>query len=162
MTKAAPMHDKEEQRIASLHKTGLLDSGGSERFDKITALATQTFKVETSVVSLVDTDRQWFLSSCGLDEKETARDVAFCAHAINEKTIMVVNDARADPRFKDNPLVTEHPHIRFYAGAVINDPEGLPLGTLCIFDPEPREFSMQDQNTLRTMANLVEQGIFGL
>jgi len=156
----APLHTNEEERIASLRKTGLLDSTPDPRFDDITKLAASTFEVTTAVVSLIDVDRQWFLSSCGLSASETSRDVAFCAHTINEDQFMVVGDAQADPRFMNNPLVTSDPYIRFYAGVIISDPSGLPLGTLCIFDPKPRMFGMQEQNTLRMMAKMLGQEIF--
>jgi len=156
---AAP-HAREEERLEALKATGLLDSAPQQRFDRLTELAKGTFDVETAVISLVDADRQWFLSTCGLDAKETSRDVAFCAHTIHEDDYLVVEDASNDPRFKGNPLVTSGPYIRFYAGAVLRNPEGLPLGTLCLLDPSPRSMSLQELNTLRTMVRLVEGEIF--
>ncbi|KGE03851.1 GAF domain-containing protein [Pseudohaliea rubra] len=153
-------HDRESERLASLRATGLLDAQPEARFDRFTELAQTVFDVATAVISLVDADRQWFLSKCGLDADETSRDIAFCAHSIHEDQYLVVEDASEDPRFKDNPLVTSDPYIRFYAGAVLRDPTGLPLGTLCIFDPQPRSMTLRDRNALVSMARMVEHEIY--
>lgn len=156
----AAAHLREEERISSLYASNLLDSEPGARFDRITRLAQTVFGVETATISLIDINRQWFLSKCGLDTKETSRDIAFCAHAILEDEILVIEDARTDPRFKDNTLVTGPPYIRFYAGAVLRDPEGLPLGTLCVFDPHPRSMSEKDQRTLLALVDVAQHEIF--
>src|SRR4051812_31023959 len=107
----------EAARIASLYMYGILDSRFEERFDRLTRLAAGIFKTPIALISLVDKDRQWLKSSHGLSERQTSRNVAFCAHAIKTPDVMVVPDATGDERFKSNPLVTAGPHIRFYAGA---------------------------------------------
>lgn len=125
------------------------------RFDQIVELARVLFDVPIALVTLVDRDRQWFKARCGLGVRETDRDVAFCAHAIQEDTIFVVEDALEDVRFRDNPLVTGEPHIRFYAGAILKSVNGYPLGTLCIIDRKPRKFSRADQTKLISLSKFV-------
>jgi EAL domain-containing protein (putative c-di-GMP-specific phosphodiesterase class I)/GGDEF domain-containing protein len=155
----APLHPRETERLQSLQSTQLLDSDPSIRFDVITQLASNVFNVPIALVSLVDSNRQWFLSRCGLSNKETHRDDAFCAHAILEEELLVVEDARAHPIFKHNALVVGEPRIQFYAGAVIRDANNLPLGTLCILDQSPRKFSEQERCSLIAMAKLVRHEI---
>nr|QQZ50907.1 GAF domain-containing protein [Phenylobacterium glaciei] len=108
---------EEPDRIAALQGLGILDTAPEAIFDSLTQLAALTFNAPVALVSLVDIDRQWFKSCIGLDVSETGRDVAFCDHAIRQDQAMVVLDARQDQRFRDNPLVTGAPSIRFYAGA---------------------------------------------
>jgi hypothetical protein len=118
---------KEElHRLQVLKSYLILDSEREEAFDRITGIASRFFDVPIALVSLVDLGRQWFMSNRGLGSvRETPRKDAFCAHAIlNKNNILIVNDARVDFRFKDNPLVTGPPHIRFYAGAPLICPEG--------------------------------------
>ncbi|AGH45562.1 sensor domain-containing phosphodiesterase [Paraglaciecola psychrophila] len=155
----APFHQREGERLKSLHATKLLDSDHSERFDVITVLAATVFKVPTALISLVDSDRQWFLSCHGLEGDETHRDRAFCSHAINEKELLVVEDTQSHPIFKNHPLVTGKPYIRFYAGAVIRGEDTLPLGTLSIIDQVPRKFYEQERQSFLSMAKLVRQEI---
>jgi len=146
----------ETARLMSLHSLRILDTPAEDRFDRITRMAKRLFGVQTCLVSLVDTHRQWFKSKQGLDACETSRDISFCGHAILSDEIFVVSDASLDPRFSDNPLVTDAPSIRFYAGCPIRGPQGYHIGTLCLIDPEPREMSADDEATLRDMAGLVE------
>jgi len=153
-------HPRETERLHSLLSTQLLDSDPSGRFDTITELASNVFNVPVALVTLVDANRQWFLSNCGFAGQETHRDDAFCAHAIHEKELLVVEDASSHPNFKHNPLVTGAPYIRFYAGAVIRDDNDLPLGTLCIIDMKPRKVSEQERLSLISMAKLIRQEIF--
>jgi diguanylate cyclase (GGDEF)-like protein len=155
--KIADFPAQEEQRIEALHSLQILDSAPEERFDRLTRLARRLFGVPIAVVSLVDANRQWFKSCIGLDASETSRDVSFCAHAILGSDVLVVNDAAADERFSDNPLVTGPPHIRFYAGCPISTPKGYKLGTLCLIDSAPREFDEDDQALLRDLGMMVEQ-----
>jgi sigma-B regulation protein RsbU (phosphoserine phosphatase) len=108
-------------------------------------------------ISLVDSDRQWFKSSCGLDVIQTPRAVSFCGHAILSDEPMVVPDAAEDVRFHDNPLVTGEPHIRFYAGHPLNGPGGEKVGTLCIADRRPRNLEASEFEALREMARIVER-----
>ncbi|KAL7512785.1 hypothetical protein ACHAXN_010769 [Cyclotella atomus] len=145
----------EELRVATLRKTGLLDSSFEERFDRITRLAKSMFNVPIALVSLVDSDRQWFKACCGLPEgvRETPRDHAFCAHAILQDDVFVVPDAFQDERFADNPLVSGPPHVRFYAGYPLKIPVQddkcgcgtVSIGTICIIDSKPRDFSRVDE-----------------
>ena len=147
--------DTEDERIAELRSLLLLDSSPEERFDRITRVAKQLFNVPIALISLVDTDRQWFKSCVGLDASETGRDVSFCGHAILGDHVFVVENALKDIRFSDNPLVVGGPEIRFYAGAPIAMPSGNKLGTLCIISPEVREFGPDQEALLNDLAKIV-------
>jgi len=147
----------EASRLAALRTTQLLDTPPEERFDRVTRLAARLFDVPICLVSLIDSDRQWFKSCYGLDARETGRDISFCGHAILGSNLFVVENALTDERFADNPLVTGAPDIRFYAGAPLADLEGYRLGTLCLIDSEPRSFSEQDQQSLRDFADIIER-----
>jgi two-component sensor histidine kinase len=136
MTQARP-HPREEARLAALQSYGILDTEADPSFDTVTALAARICAAKIALVSLVDKERQWFKSRKGMEEEETGRDVALCAHAILLDEPLVVPDTHADPRFADNPLCTEGP-VRFYAGVQLVGSENLPLGTLCVIDPSPR------------------------
>lgn len=146
----------ETQRLVSLHSLRVLDSAPETRFDRITSMAKRLFDVDICLVSLVDSNRQWFKSRQGLSACETSREVSFCGHAILEERAFVIEDTHADPRFADNPLVTDAPHIRFYAGYPVHGPGGHRIGTLCLIDPLPREFPEKDRETLRDFALLVD------
>jgi diguanylate cyclase (GGDEF)-like protein len=150
-----PLPPREEERLAALRGYEVLDGPSSEGFDRLTQLSSQLFGVPIAVISLVDQDRQWFLSRTGLNACQTDREVAFCAHAICQDDVLVVEDACQDPRFRDNPLVTDAPGIRFYAGAPLITAEGHALGTLCVIDTQPRHFSGTDQRMLRQLARMV-------
>ena len=124
-------------------------------FDDITRLAAYVCQTPIAVISLVDRDRQWFKARVGLGPRETSRDCAFCAHAILQDTPLSVPDAMADERFADNPLVTDEPYIRLYAGAPLITPEGFKLGTLCVIDRAPRTLSPEQLAVLRMLSNQV-------
>lgn len=147
--------DREAARLEALRQYRILDTPAESDYDDITALAAYICDAPIALISLIDADRQWFKSKVGLEVDETARDVSFCTHAIQEIGIMVVNDARQDERFAANPLVTCAPNIRFYAGVPLMTPEGLPLGTLCVIDHEPRELSVAQEKTLEALARQV-------
>jgi PAS domain S-box-containing protein len=150
------MRTPEEERMAALQSLGILDTPPEAIFDHITRLAALTFGTSIAIVSLVDVDRQWFKSCVGLDVSETDRDVAFCDHAIRQDEVMVVLDASLDPRFRENPLVTGAPSIRFYAGAPLLHASGARLGTLCIIHDKPRAgFDQQSRAQLAAMAATV-------
>jgi diguanylate cyclase (GGDEF)-like protein/PAS domain S-box-containing protein len=156
---APPYPINEAERLLALGNTGLLDTPPEKRFDRITRLAARFFGVETCLLSLVDSDRQWFKSRVGLEESQLSRDISFCGHTILDHGILTVTDAQQDARFSANPLVTNAPHIRFYAGAPVREPGGLPIGSLCIFDPSPRDFTDERKRELREFADMVEYEI---
>lgn len=145
----------EQERLFFLRSTGLLDSKASEAFDRITRLAAELFQVPIALVSLVEDKRQWFKSCVGLDTRQTDRSVSFCTHTIERGTAFIVEDALQDPRFADNPLVTGHPGIRFYAGVPLRLPSGHALGSLCVIDSQPRGFSDHELQRLQDLGALV-------
>jgi diguanylate cyclase (GGDEF)-like protein len=156
---APPLPPNEDARVRALHALEILDSGREERFDRITRLARRTFDVPIAIVSLVDSERQWFKSVQGLDAPQTSREVSFCGHSILGAQTLVVEDARTDVRFHDNPLVTGAPDIRFYAGRPIAAPCGHRVGTLCIIDSTPRDLAPEDLQVLDDLAGLVERDL---
>ncbi|MFM0296133.1 sensor domain-containing diguanylate cyclase [Paraburkholderia sp. RL17-383-BIF-A] len=147
----------ESARLDTLRALHILDTLPEERFDRLTRLAKRLFGVPIALVSLVDADRQWFKSCVGLNVSETSRDVSFCAHAIVGDEILMVPDTFADERFHDNPLVTDSPNIRFYAGCPLTVPNGSKLGTLCLIDTKPRGLDEEERELLRDLARMAEQ-----
>lgn len=127
----------EEARISALQRYSILDTLPEQIYDDVTALASLICGTPMALVSLVDTDRQWFKAAVGIEAKETPRSVSFCAHTLGTRTTLIVRDAQEDPRFKDNPMVTGDPNVRFYAGAPIIEPNGHVLGTVCVIDSKP-------------------------
>lgn len=154
--KQPPIPLDETVRLQDLHSLKVLDSVPEERFDRITRMAQRLFEVDICLVSLIASDRQWFKSKQGLDARETPRNISFCGHAICDDETLVVEDTLADPRFADNPMVTDDPRVRFYAGHPIHAPNGQRVGTLCLVDAEPRRFSTSDEQTLKDFAALVD------
>lgn len=154
---APAVPDNEEQRLAELRSLHILDTPAEERFDRITRIAKELFQVPIAVISLVDTNRQWFKSCIGLPVNETERDVSCCGHAILQDDVFVIEDASADERFFDNPLVLGPPNIRFYAGAQLTMSSGNTIGTLCLIDSQPRSFSKHQQLLLKDLAKIVIQ-----
>ncbi len=149
-------HPSEELRLEKLDSYSILDTLPEEDYDNLTAIAAQICGTPISLVSLLDAKRQWFKSHHGLIAEETPKEYAFCAHAINDqKDIFIVEDARKDARFHDNPLVTDDPNVIFYAGVPLKSEEGLPMGTLCVIDNKPKQLSKEQQNSLRTLAKQV-------
>jgi len=146
----------ESQRNDALCDLAILDTPPEARFDRITRIAKRHYNVAISLVSLVDTERQWFKSRQGLDARETPREISFCGHTILEDNIFYVSDTLNDVRFSDNPLVTDGPKIRFYAGAPLHAPNGQRVGTLCIIDDQPRTFTQDELSVLRDLADGVE------
>jgi signal transduction histidine kinase len=156
-TMQAPgMPGDEELRLHALREYGILDTPPDPSLDHVTRLAAAIMRVPISLVSLIDTDRQWFKSKFGLLADETGRDVSFCGHAILQDEVFVIPDASLDSRFAGNPLVVGDPNIRFYAGAPLRTPDGYRIGTLCVIDTEPREGLTEfEANALEAMAVLV-------
>ncbi|WP_296272245.1 ATP-binding protein [Pseudomonas sp. UBA6323] len=150
----APIPGNEQQRLAALHSLELLDSPPEAMFDHITALAAQICDTPIALISLVDAQRQWFKSRVGLDAEQTARELAFCAHAVHADALLEVDNALEDARFRDNPLVTSAPDIRFYAGVPLHDGKGLALGTLCVIDRQPRHLDNHQRSQLQHLAQL--------
>ena len=153
---ATQPRDNETVRLNALLEYRLLDTPNEPQFDAITTLAAEIAGVPISVISLIDQDRQWFKSNYGLPGvTETARDVAFCAHAILQSEPLIVPDALNDPHFAKNPLVLQDPCIRFYAGIPLINVHGHGLGTLCVIDRVPRNLSDSQVSNLRHLAEIV-------
>ncbi len=149
----------DESRVQALRALHLLDTPAEERFDRYTRLAASAFNAPIALISLVDDKRQWFKSRHGLDACETPRSIAFCSHAVAMDSLLLVPDAALDSRFKDNPLVTAGPGVRFYAGHPIHSVDGQPVGTLCVIDTVPRDFGVGEQRMLRDLAAMVHDEI---
>lgn len=152
---SANLHPDEEQRIQELIRYEVLDSEQEEVFNEITELASAICKTPISLISLVDRDRQWFKASVGLDASQTERNIAFCSHAILQDKVFEIQNALEDSRFSDNPLVTDSPDIRFYAGAPLIAPNGFPLGTLCVIDTEPKKLTDEQRRALEILSKQV-------
>jgi diguanylate cyclase (GGDEF)-like protein len=152
---APPTPCNEEARITALKRLNILDTPPEERFDRITRMARRLFSAPMAVVSLVDTDRQWFKSMAGMSVCETPRDVSLCGYAILGDAPFVVPDTLLDDRFFDNPLVVGEPNIRFYAGCPLNA-GGEHVGVFCVIDTKPREFGEEEIQLLRELAEMVE------
>jgi GAF domain-containing protein len=151
-----PMLMKDEgARIAALQKYAILDTEPEQAFDDLVLLASFICKTPIALISLVDENRQWFKSRVGLSVSETPREIAFCAVAIQQPDVFIVPDTLNDERFRNNPLVTSEPHIRFYAGAPLINEEGYALGTICVIDRTPREFGPSQQAALKALSRLV-------
>lgn len=146
----------EAERLFALEEYGILDTLPEKEFDDITKIASQICETTISLISLIDEKRQWFKSHHGVDATEAPRDVAFCAHAINDKNHpLIVSDSRNDERFFDNPLVTGDPHVIFYTGVPLVSPEGFALGTLCVIDDKPKTLSKGQLESLEALGNQV-------
>ncbi|MBV9539081.1 MAG: sensor domain-containing diguanylate cyclase, partial [Acidisphaera sp.] len=150
----------EDDRLAALRALEILDTQSSPEFDIFPELARHIFDTPMAAISLVESERQWFKASVGLDVEETTRDISFCAHAILEPDrVLCVQDAAKDPRFADNPLVTGAFGVRFYAGAPIKSPCGQPIGAVCVIDRQPRQASGEALASLQRIAVGVESAL---
>lgn len=151
----AKIPENEEDRLRKLHELGILDTLEEQAYDDLTRLAAEICNTPIALVSLVDTDRQWFKSHLGLDASETPRSVAFCAHAILDDEVLVVEDSSKDERFHDNPLATGAPHVVFYAGAPLIMSDSHKLGTLCVIGSESRSITQEQKDALKALARQV-------
>lgn len=149
----------ENRRLSALRDLEILDTPPEERFDRVTRLACAAFNVPIALVSLVDGERQWFKSRVGLNVGETPRDFAFCAHVVQRREELIVQDTLLDGRFAENPLVTQAPRARFYAGAPLILDDGSCVGTVCLMDTRPRDLSPEDMARLRDLRDLAVREI---
>jgi len=152
---AFPKPKNEGKRLKVLWQYEVLDTVPEEMFDDLTELAASICEAPIALVSLVDEDRQWFKSAHGLSQRETSRDISFCAHAICQSGLFIVPDAHKDRRFKDNPMVVDEPRIRFYAGSPLVTADGYALGTLCVLDQQPRTLTPFQKRALQLLARVV-------
>jgi excisionase family DNA binding protein len=152
-----PLPGNETERLAALQALRLVDSDPEARFDRIARLAALVTDCPIALVSLLTSTRQWFKARVGLAAQETPREWAFCAHAILQEGTFVVEDTARDDRFRHNPLVLGDPQIRFYAGFPLRDPAGLPMGTLCVIDREPRRLRAAELQALEDLAAIAAQ-----
>ena len=155
MTVADLLPDNELERLAAVQRYDILDTPADGTFDRIAALAAKLFDVPIAIVSVVDTDRIWFKAHHGLDATQIDREPGLCASAILSDGPWIVTDAAKDPRTLANPLVAGDFGLRFYAGAPLTTHDGYNLGTLCVIDREPREFTPEESDTLSDLAELV-------
>jgi GAF domain-containing protein len=159
----APTPRNEEERLAELDGLNLLDTPTEADFDHVTERLTKLFRVPIALLTLIDKNRQWFKSQTGLpadlaEARCTSRDVSLCGHVVANDEILVVRDLARDPRFANNPFVSDH-GLRFYAGVPLRGPNGFPIGSLCILDTNPREMTRQEQELLKMIAGDVMEQI---
>jgi signal transduction histidine kinase len=152
---AARRHPNETERLLALRSYGILDTAVEPAFDDITRIASYVCQTPISLISLVDEGRQWFKSELGLGIRQTPIQQSICAHALLEHSFLEVADTTRDSRFDCNPLVTGAPHVRFYAGALLRTPDGLPLGTVCVLDDKPRQLTSEQRDILAALARQV-------
>lgn len=159
--KAPDLPDNEQARLLALRQLDILDTPTEERFDRLARMARRLFDAPIALVTLIDQNRQWFKACSAPDgydnPEEVAREITFCGHTIAQEEILVIPDALADWRFADNPMVAGPPHIRFYAGCTVTDGNNHNVGTICILDLTPRDFSAEDLAMLRDLAAMVER-----
>lgn len=149
------MPNPEASRLEILRRHQILDTAPEAAFDQLTRLAARICTVPISLINLIDQERQWLKSMVGWEQPETSYEIAFCAQTILQSEPFVVPDTLADQRFATNLLVTEAPHIRFYAGVPLVSPEGDALGTLCVMDVVPRELSLEQLESLQDLGQQV-------
>lgn len=156
----APVPADELTRLKGLRDLMVLDTPAEPLFDMLAQQAALICKAPIALVSLIDSDRQWFKANVGLaGVQQTARNIAFCAHAIMSDNLFVVPDATRDERFAENPLVTGEPNIRFYAGCPLSLPDGSRVGTLCVIDQVARELDPLQERTLQSLSELATQAL---
>lgn len=147
--------DDEEGRIRALLRLDLLDTPAEPPFENIVSLIQRTLNVPMCAITLIDRERQWLKARRGMDVSETARDISFCTHTIQNEQPLIVQETLDDPRFRHNPYVTGEPFVRSYAGIPLKIPDGYQIGSLCIIDTTPREFSASEIELLQQFAKSV-------
>jgi DNA-binding LytR/AlgR family response regulator len=152
---SGPKPANEAGRVEALHGYEILDTTPEEDFDALTRLASYICETPISLISLIDSQRQWFKSKVGLVVPETPREMSFCSYAIMQSDVFEVKDATQNEIFRNNPLVTGEPNIRFYAGAPLINSDGFSLGTLCIIDTVPKHLTERQKDALQTLAREV-------
>jgi anti-sigma regulatory factor (Ser/Thr protein kinase) len=150
------MELNEKARLQALHRYKILDTDPEKAFDDLTLLASQICETPVTLITLIDSNRQWFKSKVGVSVSETPREISFCATAIQQPDLFVVPDASKDPRFSVNPFVVSDPKIRFYAGAPYTSSDGHRLGTLCVVDVVPRQLTSDQENALLALSRQVQ------
>lgn len=154
----APIPGDENKRMEALHRIAILDTKPEERFDILTREAVEKLKVPMSMVSILDTDREWYKSCIGFQKREGERSVSFCGHALLATNIFIVEDTLKDPRFADNPMVTSYPFIRFYAGVALFDHKTRqPIGVFCVKDIKSRKLTTGEIGIIIDLANRAEK-----
>ena len=148
--------ETETARLAALRQYRILDTDPERAFDDLALLASQICETPIALITLVDAERQWFKARHGIAESETPRAVSFCAHAIEQRDLFVIPDARDDERFRDNPFVTGGPFVRFYAGAPLVTRDGHALGTICVIDSVPRTLTPEQREALDALRRQVQ------
>src|SRR3954463_8988846 len=145
----------EDDRLAALRSYRVLDTPSEPTFDDLAQLAARACQAPVALISLIDERRQWFKAEVGLGVRETPLDRSICLSAMLEPGLTIIPNLTKDPRFAYNPLVTGEPHLRFYAGAVLRTPDGVPLGTVCVLDDKPRVLSTEQREVLAALARQV-------
>lgn len=148
----APVHPRQQERLAALRRYDILDTPREADFDQIAELAALVCDVPVAVVNFIDADRQWYKAEVGLGVSSTPLETSICSHVILEKHFVEIRDTLEDPRLRGNPLCFGDGGFRFYAGAVLQTEDGLPLGTLCVLDYKPRDLTQAQQQTVRVLA----------
>lgn len=156
--KNAPIPSDENKRLEAVHQLAILDTGLEERFDVLTREAVEKLGVPMSMVSILDSDREWYKSCIGLDKTEGDRKVSFCGHALLASNIFIIEDTLKDPRFADNPMVIGFPFIRFYAGvALFDNKTHQPIGVFCVKDVKPRKLTIEEIGIVIDLAERAEK-----
>ncbi|MFZ3011446.1 MAG: GAF domain-containing protein [Minisyncoccia bacterium] len=154
----APMPSDEDKRIEVVHRLALLDTEPEERFDVLTREAAKKLNVSMSMVSILDSDREWYKSCVGFDKKQGGRAESFCGHALLATNVFIVEDTLKDPRFADNPTVVGEPFIRFYAGIALFDHKSRqPIGVFCVKDTKPKKLTTEEIGIMIDLANKAEK-----